>query len=327
MIVTASAPGKLVLFGDHAAVYGKPCLVTAVDLRYTVTVAPLEHPVIEIDTPDLREKGETYRVDVAGIDAHNQPETAFVEAALKQIYQHYPTKTGFKIRTDGPQISYGLGSSSAITAATLKAAVASLNIDLSLREIFDLSYTAVLDVQRTGSGVDLAAAVYGGTLCYVNKGEIINPLPIHDLPIIIGYSGAKVSTTNLIAHVAALRARQPALINPLLHMLGDITTQARAALLESDWASVGDLINIHQGILDSFGVNTSQLANLIFAARSAGALGAKLSGAGGGDCMFALTTPETRQVVASAITAAGGLIVPIPSGAPGVRLENQSHNP
>ena len=327
MTVTASAPGKLVLFGDHAAVYGNPCLVTAVDLRYTVTVTLLNQSIVEIDTPDLRSRGETYQVITANVSARNRPETAFVEAALKQIYQQQPTGTGFKIRTDGPQTSYGLGSSSAITAATLMAVAHNLGIELSLREIFDLSYAAVLEVQRAGSGVDLAAAVYGGTLYYVNKGEMIDPLPISALPIVIGYSGEKVSTTNLIAHVAALRSRQPALMDSLLHMLGDISTQARDAILQTDWATMGDLMNIHQGILDAFGVNTPQLARLIFASREAGALGAKLSGAGGGDCMFALTTDETQGSVESAITDAGGLVVQIPSGAAGVRLENQSHNP
>ena len=112
------------------------------------------------------------------------------------------------------------------------------------------------------------------------------------------------------------------LIGPLLHMLGDISTQARDAIIQADWSSLGDLMNIHQGILDAFGVNTPQLANLIFAAREAGAPGAKLSGAGGGDCMFALAPAETRQAVESAVTEAGGLVVQIPSGAPGVRLEN-----
>jgi mevalonate kinase len=325
MTVTASAPGKLVLFGDHAAVYGEPCLVTAVDLRFSVTASPIEQPHIEIDTPELRARDEHYQVNISELNAHSRPQTAFVEAALKQIYQRYPDRTGFRIVTEGQRTTYGLGSSSAVTAATLAAAAHSLGIALSLREIFDLSYAAVLDVQGTGSGVDLAAAVYGGTLYYVNRGEIIDPLPISSLPIVIGYSGEKVSTTNLIAHVAALRSRQPALIGALLHMLGEVSTQAQDAMLQSDWPALGDLMNIHQGILDSFGVSTPQLASLIFAARGAGALGAKLSGAGGGDCMFALAPAESQQPVEQAITGAGGYVVPLATNTAGVRLEPVSH--
>lgn len=325
MTVTASAPGKLVLFGDHAAVYGEPCLVTAVDLRFSVTASPIEQSHIEIDTPELRARDERYTVGIPDLNAHSRPQTAFVEAALKQIYQRYPDRTGFRIVTEGQRITYGLGSSSAVTAATLAAAAHSLGLALSLREIFDLSYAAVLDVQGTGSGVDLAAAVYGGTLYYVNRGEIIDPLPISSLPIVIGYSGEKVSTTNLIAHVAALRSRQPALIGALLHMLGEVSTQARDVILQSNWPALGDLMNIHQGILDAFGVSTPQLASLIFAARGAGALGAKLSGAGGGDCMFALAPAESQQPVEGAITGAGGYVVSLATNTVGVRLEPVSH--
>jgi mevalonate kinase len=104
-------------------------------------------------------------------------------------------------------------------------------------------------------------------------------------------------------------------------MLGDISVQARTEMLQANWPAVGDLMNIHQGILDGFGVNTPQLANLIFAARSAGALGAKLSGAGGGDCMFALVESDNAVAVASGIEQAGGLPVKFAPHAVGVRIE------
>ncbi len=318
--VTASAPGKLVLMGDHAAVYGYPCLVTTVDLRFSVTIQTHNTPIVEIDTPDLRAQDKVYQVALDALDAQNQRETAFVEAALKQFIQHFPTQNGFKIVTDGPRITYGLGSSSAITAAALAAAAYLQNISLTPRELFDLAYAAILDVQRTGSGVDLAAAVYGGTLYYVNKGEVIEPLSTGELPLVIGYSGSKVSTTNLIGQVAELRARQPQLMDPLLTMLGELASEGRQAVLQADWHTFGDLMNIHQGILDSFGVNTLPLAQLIFAAREAGAYGAKLSGAGGGDCMFAIAPETRRPAVESAIEQAGGLPVRFRSGVEGVRI-------
>jgi mevalonate kinase len=80
-------------------------------------------------------------------------------------------------------------------------------------------------------------------------------------------------------------------------------------------------MNIHQGLLDSLGVNVLPLATLIFASREAGALGAKLSGAGGGDCMFALAPVADHQTLEQAIQNAGGLPVKIAANAPGVRIE------
>jgi mevalonate kinase len=100
--------------------------------------------------------------------------------------------------------------------AVIQAAATHFGIELSPSELFDLAYAAVLDVQGTGSGVDLAAAVCGGTAYYVKGGAIMERLPIDELPIVIGYSGEKVSTTNLIHQVASLRAHQPDLINPIL---------------------------------------------------------------------------------------------------------------
>ena len=326
MSVAASAPGKLVLFGDHAAVYGKPCLVTAVDLRFYATVVSIDEAYIHISTPAMRSQAETYRVAVKNLSARNRPETAFVEAALKQLLKNQDLRSGLKIFTEGPQTTYGLGSSSAITVAIIKATATHFGIELNQRELFDMAYAAVLDVQGAGSGVDLAAAVCGGTVYYVKGGAVMERLPIDDLPIVIGYSGEKVSTTNLIHQVASLRAHQPDLINPILDLIGRIAIRARDYIVESNWSAVGELMNIHQGLLDSLGVNVLTLSNLIFAAREAGAWGAKLSGAGGGDCMFALAPETDHPAIGLALQDAGGLPVKIAANAPGVRLELDQPN-
>jgi len=322
MSTTASAPGKLVLFGDHAAVYGKPCLVTAVDLRFFATVEATNEPGIQISTPDMRSRNESYRVTAPNLSAHNRRETAFVEAALRQILPDQSTNTGLSVSTDGPEFTYGLGSSSAITVAVIAAAANHLGIQLDQRKLFDLAYAAVLEVQGTGSGVDLAAAVCGGTVYYIKGDGVMERLPIDNLPVVIGYSGAKVSTTDLIHQVASLRMHQPDLIIPILDLMGRISIRACDYIAENRWAAVGELMNIHQGLLDSLGVNVPQLSNLVFAVRNAGAWGAKLSGAGGGDCMYALASETKRQAVREAIETANGSLVDIAANAHGVRIES-----
>jgi len=324
MSVRASAPGKLVLFGDHAAVYGYPCIVTAVDLRYTVSMEIVDSPGVSIDTADLRMNSEHYHVSSDQLSAHNRPETAFVEAALVRLLTQHKLESGLRIRTEGPAQSYGLGSSSAITASMIGAYAALFELELTARQIFDLAYAAVLDVQGTGSGVDLAAAIYGGTVYYVKGGSTLSPLTLEHLPIVIGYSGKKVGTTNLIAQVAALRQRHPHLIDPLLALMGDISTQAQDLMLAGRWEDLGDLMNIHQGLLASFGVSTLKLDHLVHAARDAGAYGAKLSGAGGGDCMFALASPEHSEQVAAAISAAGGQPLHFRPNAQGLNIESNA---
>ena len=311
---TASAPGKLVLFGDHAVVYGQPGIVTAVNLRYRARVERIARPVLRISTPDLADR----ELPLRSPGSPFQPETAYVEAAVQQLKRRFSLDGGLRIRTQGPLQSFGLGSSSAITVATLAAISRLCELNLSRCELYALARAAVLAVQGAGSGLDVAAAVYGGT-CYLERsGATPVPLTLDGLPLVIGYSGQKVSTTALLRQVAALRSRQPDLIEPVFALAGRIAIRARDCLLEARWRDLGALTNLHQGLLDALGVNTVALAQLIHAARDAGAWGAKLSGAGGGDCMFALTDVDRRADVVASITAAGGTALDFGCGAPGV---------
>jgi mevalonate kinase len=320
MWVTASAPGKLLLLGDHAVVYNHPCLVTAVDIRYDVSVTRQDSAVIEIETPALKQANEVYRVSVHDAGAHYQADTAFVEAAVVQMQQLYGGKPGLKIATSGPARSFGLGSSSAVTVATLAALDRLFNLRLSRRELFSAGYQAVLDVQGLGSGFDVAAAVYGGTLYYVTGGAELEQLAVADLPFVVGYSGAKVGTINLVKSVAERRRQYPEMVDSLFGIAHEIVETGKLYLLQRDWTAFGALMDVHQGLLEALGVSTGRLAALIYAARDAGASGAKLSGAGGGDCMFAAVTDDSRAAVAQAIEAAGGELVTLPLGAEGVRV-------
>jgi mevalonate kinase len=320
MKVTASAPGKLVLFGDHAAVYGRPCLVTAVDLRFYATAKRTSESLIEINTAELEAKGIQRRFMLADATEALR-ETAFVESAVRRFFKHFPFEDGLYLTTRGPKMSYGLGSSSAITVATIGALAHLYGITMSLDEVFQMSYAAVLDVQGEGSGVDVAAAVFGGTVYYVKGGATLEPLAFTDLPIVMGYSGSKVSTLNYIAQVKDLYARQPTLVTQIFDMMETIVEQAKTQCVAGDWQSVGELANFHQGLLDALGVTTPQLFNPIYAARDNGAYGAKLSGAGGGDCMFAVVNETTRTQVEAAIQQAGANVVQIAPNAAGVRVE------
>jgi mevalonate kinase len=320
MKLTASAPGKLLLLGDHAVVYGHPCLVTAVDLRYRATIERCPNSDILIETPALNKQDAVRQVAAESVGQDSPPETAFVEAAVARFFEHFNLRDGLAITTSGPTKSFGLGSSSAVTVATVAALAGIFEIGLTKKALFDLAYQAVLDVQGTGSGFDVAAAVYGGTLYYMNRGERIESLEIDQLPLVIGYSGAKVGTVNLVKQVAGLYKRQQSAVNGVFDLMHQLVDEGRGHLLSGNWRAFGELANLNQGLLDGLGVNTLRLALLIDAARSAGALGAKLSGAGGGDCMFAVYDTDAVNL-ATALIEAGGEIVPLSLHAPGVAVE------
>ncbi len=323
MRVTASAPGKLMLMGDHAVVYGYPCLVTAVDLRYQATVEKHLGTQILLETPMMRKNERKFEISKdALLNRSDFPRAAaFVLAAVRSFYQRYPFEGGLKIRTDGPIISYGLGSSSAVTAATVAALTALHHFSVPNQTLFEIAFDAVLEVQGKGSGFDVASAVYGGTLFYEQGGEVIEPIAVGDLPVVIGFSGEKVSTTDLVEQVSQLKSRNPETVDGIFNMIGKLVRKARYSIESQDWQTLGDLLNLNQGMLDALGVSTLQLSKQIIAAREAGAYGAKLSGAGGGDCMFALAEPGIEHGVSEGIENAGGEIVRIRTGVSGVRIE------
>jgi mevalonate kinase len=316
---TARAPGKLMLFGEHAVVYGRPCIVTTVGLWVSATARRTGDGMLTITTPALRAAGAARQVALHELGRALQPATAFVEAAAARLLESAGATSGLAIDTDGPPLSYGLGSSSAVTVAALAALAGALEIELDRRALFDLAYAAVLDAQGKGSGFDVAAAVYGGTLWFETGGAAIEPLEVPELPLLIGYSGAKVSTRRFVDGVERLRERNPALIERMFDSMAALTLEARGGLERGEWQALGDLADIGQGLLDGLGVSTLPLAQLIFAAREAGALGAKLSGAGGGDCMFALAPGALSEPVGAALRASGELI-DLPLGVQGVRV-------
>jgi mevalonate kinase len=280
--MTTSAPGKLMLFGEHAVVYGHPCIVTAISERLYVS------------------------------DGLPEGDTRFLDAAVA-AWGKSQTKLAAKSSFSG---LYGFGSSSAVTVAALKY----LRPDADNKTIFDAAYTIVLDIQGTGSGFDVAAAVYGGTLYYI-KNTTTEPLAVQNIPLVVGYTGTKADTTSLINAVAAKKQRYPQKVDRIFQAITTLTNEAKNRMMAGEWDRVGKLMDFNQEYLRDLGVSSEKLESLIQAAKGAGAWGAKLSGAGGGDCMIALAPPERQQAIIEAIGRAGGEVVDVASGARGVRME------
>jgi len=318
--VTVSAPGKLMLLGEHAVVYNHPCLVTAVDQRMRATVELLNNKDFELEAEDVKVKG--YRKSLSGLGVGDIPkEVKFVEIALKNIKEKYPLKSGIRITTKSEFSSqFGFGSSSASTACAIKAMSELLNLNLTNKEIFDLSFKTVLDIQGKGSGFDVAAAVYGGTLYFVTGGKIIKPLNIKSLPLIVGYSGVKADTTTLINKVKESFIGKEDHLNKIYSGIALLVEDAKTALIDGDLARAGKLMNNNQSYLKDLGVSVDELDDMIKASIKAGAYGAKLSGAGGGDCVIALAPNDKQQAVIKGINSVGE-VINVKTNAEGVRIE------
>ena len=321
--VTVSAPGKLVLLGEHAVVYGRPCIVTAVDQRMSVKMKRIEEKIFTLDAPSVDVVG--YKKDISALGTGDVPKGArFVEAALNSFFKKYGIETGVAIETDtGLSASYGFGSSSAATVCAIQGLAKLMDIELSKREVFDLAFQTHFFLQGSGSGVDVAAAVFGGTLVFVREGKRIDPILIDHVPFVIGFTGITTSTTQILAEVLELAGKYPSFIDGLYTSMGEITEAAIPAFTSGDWQTVGDLMNINQGYLEALGVGCKELSALMYAAREAGAFGAKLSGGGRGECMMAaVNDQQTREAVIEAIINAGGEHLDVQMHADGVRIES-----
>lgn len=314
------------LFGEHAVVYDRPCLVTAVDQRMRVVVELTDGKAFKLEAPDVKIAGYSKPMDALGTG--EVPKGAnFVEVAVKNFVEKYPLKSGVSVSTKSDFSSqFGFGSSSASIVCVLKALSELTEKKLDTRQLFDLAYQTVLDVQGKGSGFDVAAAIYGGTLYFVTGGKIIEPLDISDVPMIVGYTGVKADTSMIIADVAKKMKAQPERVGRIYDAITKLTNEARQRILEGDWERVGKLMDFNQEYLRDLGVSTETLEALIAAARAAGAWGAKLSGAGGGDCMIALVADNKRAEAEDAIRDAGGQVIHIHAHTSGVRVETDDQD-
>lgn len=319
--VEVSAPGKLMLFGEHAVVYGRPCIVTAVNHRMRVMVEIANSDNLELYAPDVNVVGYIERINNLG--RKEAPKgTRFVSVAVRIFFDSFGIKSGLKVETRSDFSSeFGFGSSSAVTVGVIKALSEIFEKKLDNKEIFNLSYNTILDVQGVGSGFDVAAAIWGGTIYFITGGKKVEPLPVGELPLVVGYTGIKADTSTLVRQVADFYKKNKSLVGKVFESIEDIVNESRKALIRSDYEKLGKLMDENQMLLEKLGIGSSELSNLILAARKAGAYGAKLSGAGGGDCMIAFIPKDRGKVVQEAIEEKGGKIISVTTGAQGVRLE------
>ncbi len=273
-----SAPGKIFLFGEHAVVYGEPAIACAVDLRTSVRV---------------REGKKS------------KSTSPYVAGAIKKISELVEFEgVTIDIRSDIP-VGSGLGSSAAVTIATLFALNIEFGVGLSKEEIAQLGHQVEREVQGAASLTDTYVSTMGGVI-FLPSRRRLNSL---NCGIVIGNTGLSSSTKEIVGQVAKLKDRHPAVILPIFHTIGELARKGEYLVNERDYKNVGELMNINQGLLESLDVGCPELSAQAYAARKAGALGAKITGAGKGGCMVALVDFDKMDEVASAIESVGGTAI------------------
>lgn len=313
-MTAASAPGKVILFGEHAVVSGVPALGGAIDLRARAIVKDTPGKLL-IETEGLFVSG--FSLDLLSgqmLCQQASHATRYISAVLREFEAR---DISVKIESAIPPAS-GLGSSAAITVATLAAVSSHLGQDLTANEIAALSHRLEKRVQEgLGSPMDTALSTFGGFL-RVSAG--VEPLALPPLRMVVGDTGKPHDTRREVAAVQALKERYPELVDPIFQAIGAISAKAVNLMREQNLAELGALMNANHGLLEALGVGSRELSDLVYAARNAGAWGAKITGAGGGGCMIALPGPNIEALTA-ALRQAGGRAFTALAGCDGLRME------
>jgi len=327
LAVTASAPAKTILFGEHFVVYDEPAIVLAIDKRAYVTVAPRKDKRIYVLSKDLGISGYFEDDHFLGGESEENVRTILepIKIAAKSVFnQHLEKAEGISIEINSSiPVAAGLGSSAAVAAATALAVGKLLNIKLTQENVFQIAYDAEKMIHGTPSGIDPAIATYGGVILY-QKNKGFTRLEVDaNIPLVIGNTGIERTTGNLVAEVRRMYKSYPDIVKPIIKSGGEIAHKAVKALKNGDLILLGELMNINHALLCAVGVSNESLERLVFVARKTGALGAKLTGAGGGGCMIALAEPKNLNRVKKAIEQAGGRGFVARRTANGTKIEKQ----
>ena len=299
MQVKASAPGKAILFGEHAVVYGKPAIAMAISKRACVDVLDCSSANnINVNIRDLGIKG---CIDFdSGAIMSDSPRKGILKYILESIKKVHDG-SGIDINIDvNMPIGGGLGSSAAVTVATIAAVSTYNEIDLKKEEIAKYAHEVELAVQKSASPLDTTISTYGGLIYLETNAEDIVQLDIdYDIPVVIGYTDTRGDTGKLVEAVRIRRDIYPDIIDPVIDSIELITEEAREAILNDDKKRIGELMNINHGLLDALGVNTKELSNMVYTARNAGACGSKITGAGGGGSIIAYCPDGAGEVISA----------------------------
>lgn len=312
-MVTASAPGKVILLGEHAAVYGNPVLVATVDLRTYVAVS-VNDKGFNLTNKNLGIRNFSFRYFDFKKLKRNKNFLLTIEA-IERIENYLGEKIGIniKINSDIPPAS-GLGSSASIASAMVLAISKELCYNLKKKEIANLAWDIENVIHKKSSGVDPFAVTYGGVIRY-RKGNA-KRIKIRKYPeITIGSTNIASDTGTVVEDVMKLKSNFPDFFDEYLRIMKIIVNEGEKFLKLGNLEKFGSIMNINHGLLSAIGVSSPELENLVWAARRK-SLGAKLCGAGRGGIMVALGD------VGREIERAGGSVISTRISDDGVRIEN-----
>ena len=277
----ASAPGKVILFGEHFVVYGVKAILCSINKRVTVTAEKINERKISINS----KIGNIVLDPGKSISEINSPLKPFYYLANKVIENQ---NTGIQINIDSEiPLGAGLGSSSACCVAGA-AAIFRLFGEISKEEILKHAIEAEKTIFENTSGADCTVCTYGGIMEYDKKQgfkKIENEPNFH---LVIVNSNIKHSTESMVSKVKQFEIENEEEFTKLCDQESKLVKDVLELLKENNTSKIGEKINQNQEYLEIIGISNNELRKMIKMGQKS-SFGAKITGSGGGGCIFAIT--------------------------------------
>ena len=303
-VVSAHAPGKAILFGEHAVVYGRPAIavpVAQVQAEATVQRSGPGTGVV-IRAPDINWSG---RLSEA---ADDNPLCAIVAGTLSRLEVSSSPDITVHVTSTVP-MACGMGSGTAVSVAIVRALARYFGIRLDTESISELTFEVEKIYHGTPSGIDNTVVTYG-TPVYFVRGTTPERLRVGaPFQLVIGDTGICSPTHIAVGDVRQSWRSDPRTYEQIFDRIAEIARDARQMIERGRPDELGPLMNANQELLERIDVSCPELDTLVGAARAAGASGAKLSGAGRGGNVIALVTSATQAAVERAFLSHGAVRV------------------
>ena len=297
--------GKVILLGEHSVVYGRPALAASLGVGCRAKAIESSSTSITIETGErqkafsqagsFKELGcvELLADRASGAAEHEALRKAFI--ALLNSYKKPLPDLSLRITSDLPG-GAGLGCSAAMGVAATRAIDELVGLSRDAIEVADASMVWERVFHGNPSGIDSAMAARGGIAVF-HRGKSLQMADVKVLPLmVIGHSGESASTRSMVEGVAQRYAQSSDELDAIFDAIAELVLQGRVALEAGDLTGFGQLMNRNQQLLERLNVSTANLQQMCEICRSAGALGAKLTGGGGGGCMIALVGDEQVSI-------------------------------
>jgi len=293
--ITFSAPGKIILFGEHAVVYGFPAIAVAIGLRARCSTSTTSKNKNFISAPDLFPNEEFY------INQNVPSSMRALEFLVNSIMKEKDFQENIEIQiTSKIPPSAGLGSSAAVIVSLAASLYSLIENQLNLQRVNDLAFEAEKIIHSNPSGIDNTISTFGGGIRYEGGRMEELPIKMDTFSLIVVNSLIQRNTKDLVNKVKEKYDLNKKKFSSIFEEIKNITLESEKELAKGNIENIGSLMTKNHELLKEIGVSHPKLEVIVEKLNKYGSIGSKLTGAGGGGCIISLF--EDQEIAKQAIS-------------------------